>query len=126
MKEAPEAFKAKFEIFYPRPSRFLTGTFSPKKNRISQIDALDIGESHSFTLTFEEDPRKDVSLKSGLLEISTEGREEHMTLFFHNQLKVQSEMTHVTETVVASSGRNLAIQVPKAPAPGCVTRVQAA
>lgn len=88
----------------------------PKKNRISQIDALDIGESHSFTLTFEEDPRKDVSLKSGLLEISTEWREEHMTSFFYNQLKVQSEMTHVTETVVASSGRNLAIQVPKAPA----------
>ena len=75
MKEATGVSKEKFESFYTKTSRLLMGNFSPKKDRLSQIDILDIGESYSMTLTFEQDPRKDVKVKSGLLEISTEWRD---------------------------------------------------
>ncbi len=79
MKEATRASNEEFEIFYTRPSFPLTGTFFPKKNRISQIDILDLGESYSITLTFEKDPRKGVSVKSGLLRITTKWRDDNMT-----------------------------------------------
>ena len=51
MKEAPGASKEKFEIFYTRPSRLWKGSFFPKKDRLSEIDILDIGENYSITLT---------------------------------------------------------------------------
>ena len=43
-KEAPGASKEKFEIFYTKPSRLVTGSFFPKKDRLSVHDPSATGE----------------------------------------------------------------------------------